>query len=371
MLLKKLSVLNYKNIIEAELSFSPKINCFFGNNGMGKTNLLDAIYYMSFCKSHLHTSESQIVNTAQDMCVLQGDYDYESRNEEIFCVIRRRQRKQFKRNKKEYEKLSDHIGLLPLVMISPADSELIRGGSEERRRFLDMIISQQDKSYLHALIQYNKALQQRNSLLKEQSSDHSLYEVLEMQIAMYGNVVYAKRHQLVADFTPVFNTYYQDICQSVEEVKLTYVSQLSTEDLQTNLRANRERDFVLGYTSVGIHKDELEMTLNDALIRRVGSQGQNKTYLIALKLAQYAFLKEKGSTVPILLLDDIFDKLDSNRVEQIIKLVSSNRFGQIFITDTNRKYLDDILKEIGNDFELFKVEQGTISSMKETDEKKE
>ena len=204
MILKKLSVLNYKNILQSEVIFSPKMNCFFGNNGMGKTNLLDAIHYLSFCKSHVNTPDSQIINSDQDLCVVQGNYDYEGREEEIFCAMRRRQRKQFKRNKKEYDKLSEHIGLLPLVMVSPADADLIRGGSDERRRFLDLIISQQDKPYLHALIQYNKALLQRNTLLKDQSMDASLYEVLEMQLGMYGQIVYEKRKKLVEDFTPIF-----------------------------------------------------------------------------------------------------------------------------------------------------------------------
>lgn len=363
MILKKLSILNYKNILQAEVSFSPEINCFFGNNGMGKTNLLDAIYYLSFCKSHVNTADSQIINNEQDLCVIQGNYNYEGKEEEIFCAIRRRQRKQFKKNKKEYDKLSEHIGLLPLVMVSPADSELIRGGSEERRRFLDVIISQQDKQYLHALIQYNKALLQRNTLLKDQCMDASLYEVLEMQLDMYGKTVYDKRRSLVDDFTPIFNEYYQTICQSKEQVGLRYVSQLEKGELSGMLQANRERDRILGYTSSGIHKDELEMTLDNNLIRRVGSQGQNKTYLIALKLAQFVFLSHRGQTTPILLLDDIFDKLDANRVEQIIQLVGGDSFGQIFITDTNRKYLDAILHSINHDYALFRVEQGEVQPM--------
>lgn len=365
MILKKLSVLNYKNILQSEVSFSPKMNCFFGNNGMGKTNLLDAIHYLSFCKSHNNTPDSQIIRAEQDICVLQGNYDYEGREEEIFCAMRRRQRKQFKRNKKEYDKLSDHIGLLPLVIVSPADADLIRGGSEERRRFIDLIISQQDKQYLHALIQYNKALQQRNALLKEQCMDGSIYEVLEMQLAMYGSMVHDKRKMLVDDFTPIFNDYYQRICGSSEEVGLRYISQLDDADLAEKLVNNRERDRILGYTSSGVHKDELEMTLGASLIRRVGSQGQNKTYLIALKLAQFLFLDRRGNTRPILLLDDIFDKLDANRVEQIIKLVSENSFGQIFITDTNRKYLDEILLAIGNDHAIFRVENGEVHIMED------
>jgi len=363
MILKKLSILNYKNIEQAEVGFSSKINCFFGNNGMGKTNLLDAIYYLSFTKSHINTPDSQIVKNGQDMCVIQGGYDYAGREEDIFCAIRNGQRKQFKRNKKEYDKLSDHIGLLPLVMISPADVELIRGGSDERRRFLDMIISQQDKQYLHALIQYNKALLQRNVLLKNQSRDNSLFDVLEMQMAMYGQLVYETRKRLVEDFIPIFNNYYHRICGFSEGVGLRYVSHLDKGELQELLTENRERDRILSYTSTGIHKDELEMLLNDSLIRRVGSQGQNKTYLIALKLAQFAFLKEKGSTTPILLLDDLFDKLDANRVEQIIQLVNNDQFGQIFITDTNRKYLDEILSLTGNNYSLFKVDNGEVQPL--------
>lgn len=367
MILNKLSVLNYKNIIRAEISFSPRINCFFGNNGMGKTNLLDVIYYLSFSKSHLHTPDNQIIHKDEELCVIQGDYTLAERKEEIFCAIRRRQRKQFKRNKKEYDKLSEHIGLLPLVMVSPADSVLIQGGSDERRRFLDLIISQQDKAYLHALIQYNKALLQRNAMLKAQSMDMALFEVLEMQLDMYGRQVYEKREQLVEVFTPIFNTYYQQICNSAEEVGLKYSSCLQEGELADMLVADRERDRILGYTSVGIHKDELEMTLDGRLIRRVGSQGQNKTYLIALKLAQFVFLAEKGNTTPVLLLDDIFDKLDADRVEQIIKLVSQDGFGQIFITDTNRKYLDEILATVGNEYALFKVEQGEVQPMEKTE----
>lgn len=361
MILKKLSVLNYKNIVHAEVDFSPKINCFFGNNGMGKTNFMDAIYYLSFCKSHMNTPDNQIIRNGEEMSILQGVYDYDGREEELFCAIRRRQRKQFKRNKKEYGKLSEHIGLLPLVMISPADSDLIQEGSEGRRKFLDMIISQQDKNYLHALIQYNKALLQRNVLLKEENRDFSLFDVLEMQMVMYGEIIYAKRKQTVEKLIPIFNHYYQQICNSVEQIGLKYVSQLEKKSLEEKLKANRERDFILGYTSAGIHKDDLEMILGEALIRRIGSQGQRKTYLIALKLAQFSFLTQQGVTTPILLLDDIFDKLDAQRVAQIIRLVGSKQFGQIFITDTNRNYLDEILDTTGNDYALFEVEKGGIT----------
>ncbi len=366
MILRKLSIVNYKNLRQSEVSFSHKMNCFFGNNGMGKTNLLDAIHYLSFCRSHLNTPDNQLIHHEGDLCVLQGDYELNGREEEIFCAIRRRQRKQFKRNKKEYDKLSEHIGLLPLVMVSPADAVLIQGGSEERRRFMDVIISQQDAVYLHALIQYNKAVFQRNSLLKAQSTDDSLYDVLEMQMDRFGSIIREKRMEMVAGFTPIFNTYYQLIAQSAEQIGLQYISRTEQGECAELWRANRERDRILGYTSIGVHKDELEMTLDQSLIRRIGSQGQNKTYLIALKLAQFAFLTEKGHTTPVLLLDDIFDKLDASRVEQIIKLVGDPAFGQIFITDTNRNYLDDILAKMDHDYALFKVEQGEVFPLTET-----
>jgi len=365
MILNELSVLNYKNIVHANIFCSSKMNCFFGNNGMGKTNLLDAIYYLSFCKSHIHTSEKQIIHKDEEICVVQGKYNYNEQKEDIFCAMRRGQRKQFKRNQKAYDKLSEHIGLLPLVMVSPADSELIRGGSDERRRLLDVIISQHDKSYLHALIQYNKALMQRNLMLKNQSYDTALYEVLEMQLSMHGQLIYQKRKELVASFIPLFNKYYQTICQSAEIVSLQYVSQLENTALDVQLAADRNRERIVGHTLAGIHKDDLEMMLDDRLIRHTGSQGQNKTFLIALKLAQYSFLSARGTTKPILLLDDVFDKLDAERVEQIIQLVSGEEFGQIFMTDTNRKYLDQILLAINKNFSLFKLEKGEVIPIEE------
>jgi DNA replication and repair protein RecF len=328
---------------------------------MGKTNLLDAVYYLSFCKSYMSQPDSQVIRNAEDMCVIQGLYDHGDHEEDILCAIRRGQRKQFRRNKKEYDKLSEHIGLLPLVMVSPSDSVLIQGGSEERRRFLDLIISQHDKPYLHALIQYNKALTQRNALLRSQSPDDTLYDALEAQLQRHGHLIHERRQLLVSSFIPVFNEYHSAICRSAEKVNLLYVSQLDGGGrLEAMLGGNRERDRVLGYTSMGVHKDELDMKLNGALIRRSGSQGQNKTYLTALKLAQFAFMAARGHTPPILLLDDIFDKLDAPRVEQIIELVGRRAFGQIFITDTNRKYLDGILSGLDGDYALFRVDDGKI-----------
>lgn len=362
MILEKISILNYKNIEQAELSFSPKINCFLGNNGMGKTNLMDAIYYLSFCKSHNNQIDSQNINHDSDIALIQGYYQLESDvSEEFFCSLRRRQKKQFKRNKKEYNKLSDHIGCLPLVMISPSDSELIRGGSEERRKFMDVVLSQFDKGYLQSLIRYNKALQQRNALLKSEFiMDESLLDLWEDQLSDEGQKIYNKRKIFIESFVPTFQRYYNAICQSNELVNLHYQSQLLDNNLSDLLRQKRQKDKLLGYTSVGIHRDDLDMLMGDYPIKKVGSQGQNKTYIISMKLAQFDFLCSVGSSAPILLLDDIFDKLDASRVEQIIKLVSADSFGQIFITDTNREHLNEILRSIDKDYHLYMVQDGGV-----------
>lgn len=366
MIIERISILNFKNIAETELTFSPKINCLFGNNGMGKTNLLDALYYLSFTKNHNNLNDSQLIKHGEDFAVLQGFYRDKDQEEAVYCGMKRKHRKVFKRNKKEYDKLSEHIGLLPLVMVSPDDVDLIQGGSDERRRFVDMIISQYDREYLFNLIQYNKALQQRNALLKAGNpyTDDALFDVLEEQMLATGEFIHAARLHFIALFRPIFMEYYRLISiDGQESVDLRYESQLAHTPLQQLFAERRERDKLLGYTTVGIHKDDFEFLLDDYLIRKIGSQGQNKTYLIALKLAQFNFLLTKGSAVPILLLDDIFDKLDARRVEQIIQLVSGNEFGQIFITDTNRKYLNDILASIKHDYKLFEVKNGIIGEM--------
>ena len=364
MFLHHLSVINYKSLKQIELNLSPKINCFFGDNGMGKTNLLDTVYYLSFCKSHTNLIDTQNIRHEEDFFVIHGFYAENEKSEEIYCGFKRKQKKQFKRNKKEYERLSDHIGLIPLVMISPADYELIQGGSEERRKFIDMVISQYDKTYLNELIRYNKALQQRNSLLKQpEPLDNTLLEIWEDQMADTGQIIFEKRIQFIREFTPEFQSYYDYICRSNEVVSLQYESHLQCDNLSVLLRNSREKDRIIGFTRKGIHKDELNMQLGNLPIKRVGSQGQNKTYLIALKLAQFNFLKKTSKQVPILLLDDIFDKLDAKRVEQIIQLVTQDTFGQIFITDTNRDHLHGILKKMDHDYTIFKVENGEISEI--------
>lgn len=335
MWLKRISILSYKNLEEVELSFSRKLNCIIGKNGMGKTNLMDAVYYLSFCKSATNPIDSQNIQHGHEFFVIQGFYETDhGEPEEVYCGLKRKQKKQFKRNKKEYSRLSDHIGLIPLVMVSPADSILIGGGSEERRRFMDVVISQFDREYLDALIRYNKALQQRNTLLKaDMEPDDELMLVWEEMMATAGAVVYRKRKEFIDEFIPVFQSYYSYISQDREQVSLSYESHLEQADLLTLLKENRQRDRIMGYSLKGVHKDDLIMKLGEFPIKREGSQGQNKTYLIALKLAQFDFLKRTGSqTTPLVLLDDIFDKLDALRVEQIVKLVSGDNFGQIFIT---------------------------------------
>ena len=364
MWLKRISILNYKNLEQVDLAFSRKMNCIIGRNGMGKTNLMDAVYYLSFCKSATNPVDSQNICHDQDFFVVQGFYETDDGDpEEVYCGLKRRQKKQFKRNKKEYTRLSDHIGLIPLVMVSPADSLLIAGGSEERRRFMDVVISQFDREYLDALIRYNKALLQRNTLLKaEVEPEEELMAVWEEAMAASGEVVYRKRREFIDEFIPVFQSYYSYISQGREQVSLTYESHAAEGNLLELLAASRQRDRIMGYSLKGVHKDDLIMQLGDFPIKREGSQGQNKTYLIALKLAQFEFLKRTGShTTPIVLLDDIFDKLDASRVEQIVKLVAGDSFGQIFITDTNRDHLDKILKKIEGDYKLFEVDNGMVN----------
>lgn len=371
MILKRISILNYKNLEEVELGFSAKLNCFFGLNGMGKTNLLDAVYYLSFCKSAVNAVDSQNILHGEEFFMVQGFYETDAGEpEEVYCGLKRRQKKQFKRNRKEYPRLSDHIGLIPLVMVSPADSWLIAGGSEERRRFVDVVISQFDREYLEALIRYNKALMQRNTLLKaDMEPEEELMNVWEEMMAAEGEKVFRKRKEFIDEFIPVFQSYYSYISQDRERVSLAYESHLQQGDLLGLLRESRQKDRILGYTTKGVHKDDLVMQLGDFPIKREGSQGQNKTFLIALKLAQFEFLKRTGSrTTPLVLLDDIFDKLDAGRVEQIVKLVSGDSFGQIFITDTNRDHLDRILEKVNGEHRVFVVENGVVAERSRTED---
>ena len=366
MILERLYILNYKNIEETDLTFSPNVNCFIGQNGMGKTNVLDAIYYLSFCKSSNNPIDSQVIRHDQEFSVIQGFYQTdEGTPEEIYCGLKHRQKKRFRRNKKEYTRLADHIGFIPLVMVTPSDSDLINGGSEERRRFMDVVISQYDRSYLDALIRYNKALAQRNALLKcDDPVDGELFSIWEEMMANEGELIHEKRLAFIQEFIPIFQNYYSYISQERETVDLSYESHAAQGNLLEVLKANREKDRIMGFSLKGVHRDDLVMKLSSYPIKKEASQGQNKTYLVALKLSQFDFLKRTGSqTTPLLLLDDIFDKLDTSRVERIVELVAGDKFGQIFVTDTNRDHLDKILKRLRKDYKIFHVENGALTEL--------
>ncbi|MBQ2179005.1 MAG: DNA replication/repair protein RecF [Prevotella sp.] len=371
MILRRLSILNYKNIREASLELSPKINCFIGHNGVGKTNVLDAVYYLSFCRSASNPIDSQVIRHEEPFCVIEGEYESDSQHPIgdsqqllISCGMKRGVKKHFKRNKKEYKRLSEHIGLIPLVVVSPSDTMLIEGSSEERRRLMDMVISQYDRSYIEALSRYNNAHQQRNTLLKQEdpAPDPMLLQIWEEQMAESGEVIYQKRNAFVQELIPLFQQFYNQISSGRETVGLNYTSHCQRGPLLEVIQRDRHKDLAVGFSLHGVHRDDLEFTLDGHLMKREGSQGQNKTYAIALKLAQFDFLKRTASqTTPLLLLDDIFDKLDAERVEQIVRLVSGDAFGQIFITDTNRDHLDQILKASAFDYKIFYVDNGEIT----------
>ena len=369
MILRRLSIVNYKNIREATLDLSPKMNCFIGQNGEGKTNLLDAVYYLSFCRSAFNPIDSQVICHDEEFFVLDAVYDNDDSEEHIYCGMKRGTKKHFRRNKKEYRRLSEHIGLIPLVFVSPSDTILIEGGSEERRRLVDVVISQYDHAYLESLNACNKALQQRNALLRaEAEPDPSLLDIWEEEMARHGEEVFKKRTAFFKEFIPVFQDIYDQIAERKETVSLQYISHCQRGPLLEVIRRDRARDRAVGYSLHGIHRDDLEMTLGGYPVRKEGSQGQNKTFVLALKLAQFNFLRRTSSkTTPLLLLDDIFDKLDAKRVEQIVKLVASPQFGQIFITDTNRDHLDKILHGSSFDYRLFSVADGNISVREGTD----
>ena len=363
MTLEQLTIMNYKNIVEAQLQFSPKVNCLIGNNGMGKTNVLDAIYYLSYCKSFTSNNDhSAAINHQAPFMMLQGRYSRRGSTEEISLSVQRGKRKTVKRNGKDYKRLSEHLGLLPLVMVSPLDWDLIRGGGEERRRLMDQIISQGNHQYLDALIRYNKALEQRNSMIKHDYRDPLLYESVEQAMDSAAIVLHQARKQWLDEFSPIFMRYYQAIAGDAEQVRLSYKSHLSEMTMQQLLNANRDRDMIMGYTTRGVHRDDIDLWLGEHLMRKTGSQGQCKTYTIALRMAQFEFLKKYTGTTPILLLDDIFDKLDEQRVVSIINVVSNSKdFGQIFITDTNRTHLDEIISMMSGDYTMFAVDNGAIT----------
>ena len=371
MILQSLNILNYRNIREASLEFSPKLNCLVGLNGQGKTNVLDAIYLLSFTKSAFTAQDSLNITHGEEMAMVQGSYQQSAVSDQpvvISCGLRRGVKKQFRKDKKDYPRLLDHIGLIPLVMVCPADHQLIEEGSDERRRFMDVVIGQRNRKYLDCLATYNALLKQRNALLKQYADapnpPDDLLEVLEWQMVEPAEYIFRARTDFFREFEPYFQEVYKTICpvtpENSETPVLRYISQLQDRELREAYVRTRKRDIILGWTSQGPHKDDLDMRLGDYPLKQVGSQGQQRTFVLAMKLAQALYLADTTGEAPILLLDDIFDRLDSERVERIVAMVQGEQFGQIFITDTDRQHLSDIIQP-GPDAKIFHVENGQIA----------
>ncbi|MBI3502876.1 MAG: DNA replication/repair protein RecF [Bacteroidetes bacterium] len=365
MVLHKLSLVSFKNYAHAELNFSPRFNCIAGNNGEGKTNLLDAIHYLSFTKSYFNPIDSQNIFHDAPLFVIQGNFFQDGKEDEVYCAQKKGERKQIKLNKKEVARFADHIGMFPAVMTSPSDVELILEGSEVRRKFSDSIISQYDRAYLENIIAYSKVLLQRNAQLKQFSKsgkfDNESLKIWDVQLVELGNKIYAKRKEFSAEFEPIFNKQYEFISGGKEKVEIAYQSQLHKGDFEALLSEALEKDRIMEYSTVGVHKDDWEFRMDKYPVKKFSSQGQQKSYLLAVKLAQFEFVKQHKQVIPILMLDDIHDKLDEHRVKKIIELVSGNDFGQVFITDTSKERIQKLCKSAGAEMKLFKVKQGAIS----------
>jgi len=359
MFLKELQLYNFKNFEEKQFFFDEKINCFVGNNGVGKTNVLDAIYFLSFGKSYFNNNIKQIIRFDQNAFSIKGSFDFGDKTEVVHISYQIDKKKTIKRNNKAYDRLSDHIGLIPLVMISPYDRDLISESGETRRRFVDRIISQADSNYLSSLIAYQKVLAQRNRLLKYFAANHQFdsntLEIYNEQLHQYGTVIYNKRRNFIEDFALFLQDKYAVLSGAKEQVNITYYSELELKPLITLLNENIQKDRILQHTSKGIHRDDFLFEINERPIKKFGSQGQQKSYLIALKLAEFQFLKRQSQQTPILLFDDIFDKLDANRVEQIVKMVNNKEFGQIFISDTHAERTENLVKNIHQSFKIFEL----------------
>lgn len=360
MYLKKLSLLNFKNIAQQELVFRPGINCLVGDNGAGKTNVVDAVHLLSMCRSALQMTDSQSVRHGTDFYLVEGEYLTDAgRREQVVCSYTRRGGKVLKRNGKEYERLSDHVGLLPAVIVSPSDAALICDAADERRRYLNAFISQLDRSYLTAVMRYNAVLAERNRLLKNRP-DETVLEIYDRQMAEHGAVIHARRQEYAGRLRPLVGEFYRLLSGDREQVELIYRSELNDRPFDELLRAARQKDLANEFTTSGLHRDDLVLRIGGYPLRKYGSQGQQKSFLIALKLAQYVLVSEALGERPVLLLDDLFDKLDAGRVEQLIRLVSEDSFGQIVITDCNPTRLRRILDKAGGAYSLFTVENGGI-----------
>ncbi|MEW5676216.1 DNA replication and repair protein RecF [Flavobacterium enshiense] len=359
MYLKKLSLFNYKNIAEASFDFDAKINCFVGKNGIGKTNILDAIYHLAYGKSYFNPLALQNIRHGEEFFVVDGVFEKEERDEQIVCSLKKGQKKVLKRNNKPYDKFSDHIGFIPLVIISPSDQDLIIEGSETRRKFIDSVISQLDNHYLQQLIQYQKTVAQRNALLKyfalNQAFEKDTLAIYNEQLEGLGKIIFEKRKQFLNDFIPIFDKHHKAITNSAESVQIVYESQLFEKPLLALFDEFLAKDRALQYTSVGIHKDDLSFEIDNFPIKKFGSQGQQKSFLIALKLAQFEFIKKQSGVLPILLFDDIFDKLDETRVSKIVEMVNDETFGQLFISDTHPERTEKIVKSTHQSYKLFNL----------------
>ncbi|MCX6279039.1 MAG: DNA replication and repair protein RecF [Bacteroidetes bacterium] len=360
MYLQKLMLAGFKNYRQAEFVFSEKINCFVGNNGVGKTNLLDAIYYLSFCKSFFSSLDIQNIRHGEEFFAIHGAYiRNDAPGDLVQCIQKKNQRKRFLINKKEYDRLADHIGNFPLVMISPYDRDLINDGSELRRRYIDSVISQFDKFYLDALIQYNKALVQRNALLKSFAERHyfddASIEIWDEQMIRLGQEIFQKRSQFLEQFIPLFQYYFRYLTNGSEKVDIRYLSQFSDCNYRETFKAALSKDRAAQYCTTGIHKDDLDLLLDGFAVKRYGSQGQQKSFVIAIKLAQFEYTRNIKDFKPVLLLDDVFDKLDDLRVAQLIKLVNENSFGQVFITDTSEERIKSIFDNMGVEHKIFNI----------------
>ena len=359
MFVKNLKIINFKNHPEKSFDFSSEINCFVGNNGAGKTNILDALHYISMGKSFLGNSDFQNIKEDENFFSIESEIEGEEKNDIIKILLQKETKKIIKKNEKTYERMADHIGFLPSVMISPYDANLISDGGESRRKFLDAMISQTDSEYLFNLIQYQKTLQQRNALLKyfqkNRTFDLDSLEIYNEPITKFGTQIFKKRQLFVEAILPTIQHFYTIISKGNEKVTVIYESDLNEDNFENLLTKNLEKDRQLTYTSKGIHKDDLRFEMNGNLIKKFGSQGQQKSFLIALKLAQIKRIKEITNKNPILLLDDIFDKLDDNRVSQLIELVNEQNFGQIFITDTHKERTESVVKRINEESKIFEI----------------
>lgn len=367
MILKKLSLVNFRNYEQLEVECSERINCFTGLNGTGKTNLLEAIHYLALCKSFLNPSDTMNIRFEAPFFVIQGVF---SKNEEeedtIYCGVKKGQKKVFRKNGKDYDRLSDHIGLIPLVVVNPSDGVLITGGSEERRRFMDSVISQYDRHYLDQLISYNRVLSQRNALLKQigkGNSDSGTLEILDFQLSQHGVGIFEKRKQFIKKIKPIFHEFYTHLVGANETVDIEYNSILHTKSFESALRDSLQKDHALEYTTTGIHRDDIDFIINEHSVKKSGSQGQQKSFLISLKLAEYRLLDETTGHKPLLLLDDIHDKLDADRVYRLMEMVCGPEFGQLFITDTGAGRMHVLFKGRGLPCKMYDVEHGTVKAI--------